>query len=256
VKLSRTLLDFVVNWDQFNHLEIIVLTTILIVSLLFQPELPNQYVLERAKLDFTHIGDVPRFIAEHRARVDAEIARLVAGEKLVDVPYEGRKITIEGRLRPDLVRMERALGIIIYGDFTATSHQELIARGLSRDDLLALEKVTTRENKETAFVNRILFNDVVLSSTPGKAKYSDEEVIAYIQRHEEVIREAKITWATGVLESLSLRGRRILVSYAYEVIVPHATFFYREGPYTKEQIEPVRRSLISPDRQPEKSNED
>ena len=62
--------------------------------ILVQMPLPNQDVIERAKLDFTHIDDLPRFFAEHNGRVDAELARLVQGETLENVPYEGRKVTI------------------------------------------------------------------------------------------------------------------------------------------------------------------
>ena len=219
--------------------------TQLLCLALFQVPLPNQDVIERAKLDFTHIDDLPRFFAEHNARVDTELARLVKGETLEHVPYEGRRVAIHGKLRPDLVRIESAImavtgSFISFGESVQT---ELMARGFSRDDLRTLEKAITGENDRHMFLERAIDNDPFITETRKRTQHSDTELLSYLRHHDSLYSAADRQWAIQALGKLRIKAQRILISYAYEIWVPCSFFFYEEGPLTHAEISALRRSF-------------
>ena len=118
-----------------------------------------------------------------------------------------------------------------------------MSRGFTRADLRALDQVFTGENHPFKFVDRIIDNDPLIIATLERKEHSDAELLDYLQHHERLDREANRKWAMQALEALSLQGRRILISYAYESWVPYTVYFYKEGPNTQEEIMNLRLGL-------------
>jgi len=221
------------------------LSTWLFLLVCFQPSLPNQDVIERAALDLSLIDDVPRFFAEHNRRIEVQIDRLLDGEKLEDVSLDGRQVTIAGRLRPDLFKMEAAIRVVsvAYGGMNSSVARELMARGFPERELPAFERSVTGDNANAAFVNRVRHEDAELKRFFEKTRVRYKDIRAYLERSEALFEEANRQWATEVLDVLSLRARRVLVSYAYEVWVASSTVYYREGPIARAEIHRFREGL-------------
>ena len=184
-----------------------------------------------ALIDFSDLADVSGFLKKRRAYIKKEVAEIhrnFLSHKVLPagIETEGEQsfVLISGRDRPDLFDHGTVLGILFRHLNSSLREKRvagLMARGLRPDDIrLLLTFIDSPDYPNTA---QKLAIDKMNDSLPRPAKTAPDEAIrSYLEDSHQMVLEGVDVWAAQILNELPLRVKRIIFSYAYEVVVPNS----------------------------------
>ncbi len=171
------------------------------------------------------LNDIARFINERDRRIDAELKQKYEQIQRSGVPVEGLTVKngyleVDGNPHPQFIKIQDPLSLLWddFRDEDIYTVRELNARGLPAIDLKNLSEAFREE-----IDHRSYFNSRFHSEKKGKilTEMSEPEIRARIVAEQNLRKEIQRDWAVEVLSALSNQGRRIVVSYIFEVFVPY-----------------------------------
>jgi len=211
---------------------------------------PNNAFPELGLYRLPDSGDeiLPSLEAYDRAIIE-RVSNLYSGPR--DALPEGvrireNRLTVKGRLRPDLIPIYRALAIemkkLVDGNMRFEAALE--ARGFDPGDFEKLIK-GTGELSNATFYSRSLekLEKRFWFRNRKLLEPSDETIREYQKQYQEMSREADLHWAGTLLGLLSNSSKRALISYLVEKTVHSMDVGFNIGPYPEASLNRYRQYI-------------